>query len=168
MTGWVKKEILSESNTKSQKRKLRQFIDLGEMLLECNNLNGVMEIVAGLNSAELLREDALWKSIGAKHRSKFSNLEGIVHSRWNYSALRRFVATPRGKGPVVPYLGLLLHDLTVLGENHKSFLKDEMVNFEKLKDLGALMIQVVKLQETGQAYEFTDHPEAAYFFDNLE
>uniref|UniRef100_F7HZY2 Rap guanine nucleotide exchange factor 5 n=1 Tax=Callithrix jacchus TaxID=9483 RepID=F7HZY2_CALJA len=93
------------------------------------NLNSFFAIVMGLNTASVSRLSQTWEKIPGKFKKLFSELESLTDPSLNHKAYRD--AFKKMKPPKIPFMPLLLKDVTFIHEGNKTFL-DNLVNFEKL------------------------------------
>lgn len=83
----------------------------------------------GLNTASVSRLSQTWEKIPGKFKKLFSELESLTDPSLNHKAYRD--AFKKMKPPKIPFMPLLLKDVTFIHEGNKTFL-DNLVNFEKL------------------------------------
>ncbi|XP_030203690.1 rap guanine nucleotide exchange factor 5 [Gadus morhua] len=83
----------------------------------------------GLNTASVSRLNQTWEKCPGKFKKLFSELELITDPSLNHKAYRE--AFKRMKPPKIPFMPLLLKDITFIHEGNKTF-HDNLVNFEKL------------------------------------
>ena len=130
---WVIKNILAQNDAKLRTKILNKFLKLGEKLKKLNNMNGVMEILSGLENAAVFRLKKSWEKA---NNEIYESLSSLLASSQNHSEYRKTLrehVTP----PAVPYLGIFLSDLTFIEEGNKDFLPSpldntiELINFEK-------------------------------------
>ena len=60
ISDWISTEIVKEVDDDKRIFLLKQFIFLGKTLLEINNINGIMEVWSGLNSAPVRKVQSTW------------------------------------------------------------------------------------------------------------
>jgi len=146
---------------------VRRFITIAEHLRDLGNYNGVMEIIGGLNSFVVSRLQATWAQIPQRYTTIFNELNQLMESKSNYRDYR--TAMKERKGPVLPYLGVILRDILFIEEGNKNYVgdsKDQIINFEKIQLLGEVLIQVRKQQEN-MSYPFDNVTALQHFFMTL-
>jgi len=154
---WVATEIVMQSELRDRVACVRRFITIAEHLRDLGNYNGVMEIIGGLNNFVVSRLQATWASLSQRYTATFNDLNLLMESKSNYRDYR--AAMRERRGPVLPYLGVILRDILFIEEGNKNFVgdsKDQVINFEKIQLLGEVLIQVRKQQEN-----------VSYPFDNV-
>ena len=90
---------------RERSRCVRLYIDLARESHAVGNLNGVMEIVAALNSAALYRLKRTWDGLQRSSRRDFDELCALVKPERSHAALRSEMKAAARRGAAVPYLG---------------------------------------------------------------
>ncbi|XP_041494718.1 rap guanine nucleotide exchange factor 5 isoform X2 [Microtus oregoni] len=127
---WVATEILLCSQLGKRVQLLKKFIKIAAHCKAQQNLNSFFAIVMGLNTASVSRLSQTWEKIPGKFKKLFSELESLTDPSLNHKAYRD--AFKKMKPPKIPFMPLLLKDVTFIHEGNKTFL-DNLVNFEKLE-----------------------------------
>ena len=155
---WVIKNILAQNDAKLRTKILNKFLKLGEKLKKLNNMNGVMEILSGLENAAVFRLKKSWEKA---NNEIYESLSSLLASSQNHSEYRKTLrehVTP----PAVPYLGIFLSDLTFIEEGNKDFLPSpldntiELINFEKRRKYSHV-IQDIKLFQYPYNLDVDEH-----------
>nr|BAC26723.1 unnamed protein product [Mus musculus] len=126
---WVATEILLCSQLGKLVQLVKKFIKIAAHCKAQQNLNSFFAIVMGLNTASVSRLSQTWEKIPGKFKKLFSELESLTDPSLNHKAYRD--AFKKMKPPKIPFMPLLLKDVTFIHEGNKTFL-DNLVNFEKL------------------------------------
>ncbi|KAF6086709.1 Rap guanine nucleotide exchange factor 5 [Phyllostomus discolor] len=126
---WVATEILLCSQLGKRVQLVKKFIKIAAHCKAQRNLNSFFAIVMGLNTASVSRLSQTWEKIPGKFKKLFSELESLTNPSLNHKAYRD--AFKKMKPPKIPFMPLLLKDVTFIHEGNKTFL-DNLVNFEKL------------------------------------
>ncbi|XP_052595153.1 rap guanine nucleotide exchange factor 5 isoform X2 [Peromyscus californicus insignis] len=126
---WVATEILLCSQLGKRVQLVKKFIKIAAHCRAQQNLNSFFAIVMGLNTASVSRLSQTWEKIPGKFKKLFSELESLTDPSLNHKAYRD--AFKKMKPPKIPFMPLLLKDVTFIHEGNKTFL-DNLVNFEKL------------------------------------
>uniref|UniRef100_A0A5F9CEW1 Rap guanine nucleotide exchange factor 5 n=1 Tax=Oryctolagus cuniculus TaxID=9986 RepID=A0A5F9CEW1_RABIT len=122
-------EILLCSQLGKRVQLVKKFIKIAAHCKAQRNLNSFFAIVMGLNTASVSRLAQTWEKIPGKFKKLFSELESLTDPSLNHKAYRD--AFKKMKPPKIPFMPLLLKDVTFIHEGNKTFL-DNLVNFEKL------------------------------------
>jgi len=135
VSGWVSTEIVTQPNLRKRAYVLKRFILLAEKLLEMQNFNSFLEIISGLNNVAVSRLKRTWKA--SKMDKRFEELERIMETRRNYGRYRQCLVD--ATGPVLPYFGVFLRDLSVAQMGNSSMVNNDegrpLVNVERFRIL---------------------------------
>ncbi|XP_053119671.1 rap guanine nucleotide exchange factor 5 isoform X4 [Hemicordylus capensis] len=126
---WVATEILLCNQLCKRVQLVKKFIKIAAHCKAQRNLNSFFAIVMGLNTASVSRLSQTWERIPGKFKKLFTELENLTDPSLNHKAYRD--AFKKMKSPKIPFMPLLLKDVTFIHEGNKTFL-DNLVNFEKL------------------------------------
>ncbi|XP_066151084.1 rap guanine nucleotide exchange factor 4 isoform X1 [Euwallacea fornicatus] len=133
---WVATEICMMSSLSKRVAVLRKFIKLAAYCREYQNLNAFCAIVMGLSNVAVSRLSNTWDKLPSKFRKLFTDFESMIDPSRNHRAYR--VSVGKLQPPVVPFMPLLLKDMTFTHEGNKTSL-DGLVNFEKMHMLAQTM-----------------------------
>uniref|UniRef100_A0A803U1B3 Rap guanine nucleotide exchange factor 5 n=1 Tax=Anolis carolinensis TaxID=28377 RepID=A0A803U1B3_ANOCA len=126
---WVATEILLCNQLCKRVQLVKKFIKIAAHCKAQRNLNSFFAIVMGLNTASVSRLSQTWERIPGKFKKLFTELESLTDPSLNHKAYRD--TFKKMKSPKIPFMPLLLKDVTFIHEGNKTFL-DNLVNFEKL------------------------------------
>ncbi|CAH1994986.1 unnamed protein product [Acanthoscelides obtectus] len=133
---WVVTEIVMTQSLSRRVGVLRKFIKLATYCKEYQNLNAFCAIVMGLSNVAVSRLSNTWEKLPSKFRKLFTEFEALIDPSRNHRAYR--VNVGKLQPPVVPFMPLLLKDMTFTHEGNKTCL-DGLVNFEKMHMLAQTM-----------------------------
>ncbi|XP_065173955.1 rap guanine nucleotide exchange factor 4 isoform X2 [Atheta coriaria] len=133
---WVVTEVLMSISLSKRVAILRKFIKLAAYCREYQNLNAFCAIVMGLSNVAVSRLSMTWDKLPSKFRKLFTEFEALIDPSRNHRAYRLSVG--KMQPPVVPFIPLLLKDMTFTHEGNKTCL-DGLVNFEKMHMLAQTM-----------------------------
>uniref|UniRef100_UPI0037E768FF rap guanine nucleotide exchange factor 5-like isoform X2 n=1 Tax=Semicossyphus pulcher TaxID=241346 RepID=UPI0037E768FF len=126
---WVMTEVLLCPMLCKRVQLIKKFIKIAAHCKAQRNLNCFFAIIMGLNAAAVSRLSQTWEKIPGKFKKLFSELETMTDPSLNHKAYRD--SFKKMKAPKIPFLPLLLKDITFIHEGNKTF-HDNLVNFEKL------------------------------------
>ncbi|XP_062265795.1 rap guanine nucleotide exchange factor 5 isoform X1 [Platichthys flesus] len=126
---WVMSEVLMCVSLNKRVQLLKKFIKIAAHCKAQRNLNSAFAIIMGLNTAAVSRLNQTWEKCPGKFKKIFSELELITDPSLNHKAYRE--SFKKMKPPKIPFMPLLLKDITFIHEGNKTF-HDNLVNFEKL------------------------------------
>uniref|UniRef100_A0A8C5FZE1 Rap guanine nucleotide exchange factor 5-like n=1 Tax=Gouania willdenowi TaxID=441366 RepID=A0A8C5FZE1_GOUWI len=141
---WVMTEVLLCQTICKRIQIIKKFIKIAAHCKAQRNLNCFFSIIMGLNTAAVSRLSQTWEKIPGKFKKLFAELETVTDPSLNHKAYRD--SFKKMKSPKIPFLPLLLKDLTFIHECNKTF-HDNLVNFEKLHmiaDMARLIRQCQK------------------------
>ncbi|KAM8975133.1 rap guanine nucleotide exchange factor 3 [Pelodytes ibericus] len=127
---WVVTEVCLCQDEDRRALLLRKFIKLASNLKEQKNLNCFFAVMFGLSNTAVSRMSRTWQRLPSKTRKLYSIFERLMDPSWNHRAYR--LAAAKLTPPLIPFLPLILKDLTFLHEGNRSTL-DNLVNFEKMR-----------------------------------
>uniref|UniRef100_A0A3Q3LLR0 Rap guanine nucleotide exchange factor 5 n=1 Tax=Mastacembelus armatus TaxID=205130 RepID=A0A3Q3LLR0_9TELE len=147
---WVMSEVLMCVSLNKRVQLLKKFIKIAAHCKAQRNLNSAFAIIMGLNTAAVSRLNQTWDKCPGKFKKLFSELELITDPSLNHKAYRE--AFKRMKPPKIPFMPLLLKDITFIHEGNKTF-HDNLVNFEKLHMIAdtVRMIRHCQSDQPGEA-----------------
>ncbi|XP_022529708.2 rap guanine nucleotide exchange factor 5b [Astyanax mexicanus] len=163
---WVMTEVLLCPALCKRVQLLKKFIKIAAHCKAQRNLNSFFAIIMGLNTAAISRLSQTWEKVPGKFKKLFSELESLTDPSFNHKAYRD--AFKKMKSPKIPFLPLLLKDITFIHEGNKTFL-DKLVNFEKLHMI-ADMVRIIRqcqADRMGNMLTQKDSPEVKGYINYL-
>ncbi|KAM7390944.1 hypothetical protein PAMP_021672 [Pampus punctatissimus] len=124
---WVRSVIILQDKPQDREKLLLKFLKIMKHLRKLKNFNSYLSILSALDSAPLRRLD--WQKSSAEAREECSSL---IDSSSSFRAYR--VALSEVEPPCIPYLGLILQDLTFVHLGNPDTLmtsQGSKVNFSK-------------------------------------
>ncbi|CAI5649022.1 rap guanine nucleotide exchange factor 1 [Oreochromis niloticus] len=124
---WVRSVIILQDKPQDRERLLLKFLKIMKHLRKLNNFNSYLSILSALDSAPLRRLD--WQKSTSEALEEFSTL---IDSSSSFRAYRAALAEV--EPPCIPYLGLILQDLTFVHLGNPDTLmtsQGSKVNFSK-------------------------------------
>ncbi|KAK8761746.1 hypothetical protein V5799_026986 [Amblyomma americanum] len=126
---WVVTEMCLANTLSRRVTLLRKFIKIAAHCREYQNLNAFFAIVMGLSNVAVSRLSQTWERLPGKLKRTFAEFETLIDPSRNHRRYR--VAVSKVQPPLVPFMPLLLKDMTFCHEGNKTFI-DGLVNFEKM------------------------------------
>ncbi|KAM9360729.1 rap guanine nucleotide exchange factor 1-like [Symphorus nematophorus] len=124
---WVRSVIILQDKPQDREKLLLKFLKTMKHLRKLNNFNSYLSILSALDSAPLRRLD--WQRSTAEALEEYSSL---IDSSSSFRAYRAALAEV--EPPCIPYLGLILQDLTFVHLGNPDTLmtsEGSKVNFSK-------------------------------------
>ncbi|XP_031432824.1 rap guanine nucleotide exchange factor 5-like [Clupea harengus] len=155
---WVMTQVLLCSSLCTRVQLLKKFIKIAAHCKAQRNMNSFFAIIMGLNTAAISRLSQTWEKVPGKFRKLFSELETLTDPSLNHKAYR--TTFKKMKTPKLPFLPLLLKDITFIHEGNKTFL-DNLLNFDKLHMIAesARLIKHCQLDPMGDMLRPKDNPD---------
>ncbi|KAL2315918.1 Ras guanine nucleotide exchange factor efc25 [Schizosaccharomyces pombe] len=147
-TYWIINCILEKKNTKARAAVISFFIQTAYKCLSLQNFSTLMSIVSALNSAPIYRLHAAYKLVKAEDIICLSGLREIVETKKNFSTYRALLR--KAELPCVPFLGVILSDLTFIDEGNPDVLDSSphLLNFNKRHRLADVVADVCRFQSS--------------------
>ncbi|XP_046690542.1 rap guanine nucleotide exchange factor 5 isoform X2 [Silurus meridionalis] len=163
---WVMSEVLLCPSLGKRVQLLKKFIKIAAHCKAQRNLNSSFAIIMGLNTAAVSRLNQTWEKVPGKFKKLFSELELLTDPSLNHKAYRD--AFRKMKPPKIPFMPLLLKDITFIHEGNKTF-HDNLVNFEKLHMIAdtVRLIRHCQTEQTGSEVAQSDSVDVRSSVHNL-
>ncbi|XP_060906751.1 rap guanine nucleotide exchange factor 5-like [Labrus mixtus] len=163
---WVMTEVLLCPMLCKRVQLIKKFIKIAAHCKAQRNLNCFFAIIMGLNAAAVSRLSQTWEKIPGKFKKLFSELETITDPSLNHKAYRD--SFKKMKAPKIPFIPLLLKDITFIHEGNKTF-HDNLVNFEKLHMIAETVriIRQCQKDHMGNGIMQKSSPEVRAYIDYL-
>uniref|UniRef100_A0A8C3SVK4 CRK SH3-binding GNRP n=1 Tax=Chelydra serpentina TaxID=8475 RepID=A0A8C3SVK4_CHESE len=123
MSYWVRSIIMQQEKPQDRERLLLKFIKIMKHLRKLNNFNSYLAILSALDSAPIRRLE--WQKQTSEGLAEYCTL---IDSSSSFRAYRAALAEV--EPPCIPYLGLILQDLTFVHLGNPDYI-DGKVNFSK-------------------------------------
>ncbi|XP_062363906.1 rap guanine nucleotide exchange factor-like 1 [Cinclus cinclus] len=126
---WVGTELLLCEGLGKRAHLLKKLIKIAAICKQNQDMLSFYAIVIGLNNAAISRLRLTWEKLPGKFKNLFRKFENLTDPCRNHKTYREVLA--KMKPPLIPFVPLILKDLTFLHEGSKTLL-DGLVNMEKL------------------------------------
>lgn len=138
---WVSTQIITQPEALSRAAAIDKFVSIGTALCAMNNFNGVVEILSALHSSAIARLKETWALVPKETMAALEELDMLMNTDGNFRFYRQLL--DKSKPPVVPYMGLLLTDLTFLDDANLTELGkgeegSKLLNLEKIRMLAGV------------------------------
>ncbi|XP_070581688.1 rap guanine nucleotide exchange factor 1-like isoform X2 [Ptychodera flava] len=125
MSYWCRSVILQQDKAQEREKLLAKFIKIMKHLRRLNNFNSYLALLSALDSAPVRRLE--WQKQTAADLQEYCVL---IDSSSSFKAYRAALA--EANPPCIPYLGLILQDITFINLGNRDTLDSpELVNFSK-------------------------------------
>ncbi|CAI5454575.1 unnamed protein product [Caenorhabditis angaria] len=121
---WVRTQIIIQSSQKDRERYMMKFIKVMKHLREMCNFNSYLAILSAIMSTPLARLE--WDK---KIKDALKDHTGIMDTAQSYKNYRALLQT--AKPPCVPYIGIILQDLTFVHAGNPDTIPADRCNNKK-------------------------------------
>ncbi|OQE36019.1 hypothetical protein PENCOP_c012G04499 [Penicillium coprophilum] len=145
LSNWVCALILAESELKKRTQVIGHLVNVANICHQLQNYSAMISILAGLESAPIYRLARTWAMVTERSCNTLRPMQAIIFSAHNYQAYRDTlrVAVP----PCIPFLGLLLKDLTFIEDGNPAMTPEGLINFHKYTMLASTIHEIQRLKE---------------------
>ncbi|XP_037028363.1 guanine nucleotide-releasing factor 2 isoform X14 [Bradysia coprophila] len=161
MSYWARSQILKQEDSKDREKHVIKFIKIMKHLRKINNFNSYLALLSALDSAPIRRLE--W------HRTITDGLKeycALIDSSSSFRAYRQALAETNP--PCIPYIGLVLQDLTFVHIGNQDFLSEGVINFSKRWQQHNIVVNMKRFKKGSSSYPFTKKERIIGFFDNFE
>uniref|UniRef100_A0A5K4FE73 Rap guanine nucleotide exchange factor 2 n=1 Tax=Schistosoma mansoni TaxID=6183 RepID=A0A5K4FE73_SCHMA len=132
---WAPTEICNETNLNRRVDLLKRFIKLAKLCRELLNFNTMFCLLVGLHQTPVERLKQTWDRLPNKYQKIYRDLSMVLDTSRNFHHYRTLLSANNVSAPMLPYLPLVLKDLTFIHLGNPSCTPDGLVNFVKLRML---------------------------------
>ncbi|KAM9325890.1 rap guanine nucleotide exchange factor 1 [Gastrophryne carolinensis] len=157
MSYWVRSIIMLQEKAQDRERLLLKFIKIMKHLRKLNNFNSYLAILSALDSAPIRRLE--WQKQTSEGLAEYCTL---IDSSSSFRAYR--AALSEVEPPCIPYLGLILQDLTFVHLGNPDHI-DGKVNFSKRWQQFNILDSMRRFQQVH--YEIRRNEDIISFFNDF-
>ncbi|TGZ60497.1 hypothetical protein CRM22_008499 [Opisthorchis felineus] len=132
---WAPTEICMESNLNRRVDLIKRFIKLAKLCRDLRNFNTMFCILVGLHQTPVERLKQTWERLPNKYFKMYRDLSMVLDTSRNFFQYRNMLTGTETAAPMLPYLPLVLKDLTFIHLGNPSRSSDGLINFVKLRML---------------------------------
>ncbi|KAL7713446.1 Guanine nucleotide exchange factor [Entamoeba marina] len=145
VTNWVSSSIISVDDINQRAELISKFIDVAVSMLDHLNFTGFFEFYSGLVSANVSRLTKTWEMVKNVDQ-RMKPLRELAEPTKSYAAYRNHIKQNITQ-PSIPFLGVIIQDLTFIDEGNPDSTPDDHVNFEKCRLMAKQLIVIKTLQQ---------------------
>ncbi|KAM6450500.1 rap guanine nucleotide exchange factor-like 1 [Liasis olivaceus] len=153
---WVATEVLLCESLGKRAHLLKKFIKVAAVCKQHQDMLTFYAVVIGLNNAPVSRLRLTWEKLPGKFKNLFRKFENLTDPCRNHKSYREVLT--RMKPPIIPFVPLILKDLTFLHEASKT-LVDGLVNVEKLHSVAEKVRTIRKCRSRPLCLEMESSPQ---------
>ncbi|XP_077161463.1 rap guanine nucleotide exchange factor 1 isoform X4 [Paroedura picta] len=157
MSYWVRSIVMLQEKAQDRERLLLKFIKIMKHLRKLNNFNSYLAILSALDSAPIRRLE--WQKQTSEGLAEYCTL---IDSSSSFRAYR--AALSEVEPPCIPYLGLILQDLTFVHLGNPDYI-DGKVNFSKRWQQFNILDSMRRFQQAH--YEIKRNDDIISFFNDF-
>ncbi|KAM7346903.1 C3G guanyl-nucleotide exchange factor isoform 3-T3 [Cochliomyia hominivorax] len=159
MSYWARSKILMLTCAKEREKYVEKFIKIMTHLKKIHNYNSYLALLSALSSSPIRRLE--WnKSI----KENIHNNCNIIDSSSSFRNYRQALA--EASPPCIPYIGLVLQDLTFVHVGNPDYLKDGVINFSKRWQQYNIIVNMKRFQK--EPYTYRRNERIIRFFEHFE
>ncbi|XP_019405886.1 PREDICTED: rap guanine nucleotide exchange factor-like 1 isoform X2 [Crocodylus porosus] len=152
---WVATEILLCETLGKRAHLLKKFVKIAAICKQNQDMLSFYAVVIGLNNAAVSRLRLTWEKLPGKFKNLFRKFENLTDPCRNHKTYREVLT--KMKPPIIPFVPLILKDLTFLHEGSKTLL-DGLVNIEKLHSIAEKVRTIRKYRSRPLCLEMESSP----------
>ncbi|XP_042565295.1 rap guanine nucleotide exchange factor 1b isoform X2 [Clupea harengus] len=157
MSYWVRSVIIQQERAQDREKLLLKFIKIMKHLRKLNNFNSYLAILSALDSAPIRRLE--WQKQTSEGLEEYCTL---IDSSSSFRAYRAALADV--EPPCIPYLGLILQDLTFVHLGNPDLVEGK-VNFSKRWQQFNILDSMRRFQQVH--YELKRNDDIISFFNEF-
>ncbi|KAK9498271.1 hypothetical protein O3M35_002943 [Rhynocoris fuscipes] len=159
MSYWARSRILEQHDAKDREKYVVKFIKIMKHLRKINNFNSYLALLSALDSAPIRRLE--WQ----KHITEgLKEYCALIDSSSSFRAYRQ--ALGETQPPCIPYIGLVLQDLTFVHIGNSDYLSDGVINFSKRWQQFNIVENMKRFKKG--TYNFKKNERIIAFFSNFD
>ncbi|XP_058127342.1 guanine nucleotide-releasing factor 2 [Anopheles coustani] len=159
MSYWARTQILSQNDAKDREKHVIKFIKIMKHLRKINNYNSYLALLSALDSAPIRRLE--WHKTITEGLKEYC---ALIDSSSSFRAYRQALAETNP--PCIPYIGLVLQDLTFVHIGNPDLLPDGSTNFSKRWQQYHIVVNMKRFRKG--SYPFKKNERIIGFFDNFD
>ncbi|XP_034106183.2 guanine nucleotide-releasing factor 2 isoform X8 [Drosophila albomicans] len=159
MSYWARSKILRLQDAKEREKHVNKFIKIMKHLRKMNNYNSYLALLSALDSGPIRRLE--WQKGIAEELCSFC---ALIDSSSSFRAYRQALAETNP--PCIPYIGLVLQDLTFVHVGNQDYVSKGVINFSKRWQQYNIIVNMKRFKKC--AYPFRRNERIIRFFDNFK
>ncbi|XP_052230046.1 rap guanine nucleotide exchange factor 1-like isoform X2 [Dreissena polymorpha] len=160
MSYWCRTRILLQNEAKEREKYMVKFIKIMRHLRKMNNFNSFLALLSALDSAPVHRLD--WPR---QHIEALKDFCQLIDSSGSFRYYRQALAET--DPPCIPYIGLILQDLTFINIGNQDLLPDGSINFAKRWQQFHILDSMRRFRDKKCNYEIKKNEKIVGMFDSF-
>ncbi|KAK7076346.1 Rap guanine nucleotide exchange factor 1, partial [Halocaridina rubra] len=159
MSFWARSRILEQEDARDREKCVMKFIKIMKHLRNMNNFNSYLALLSALDSAPIRRLE--WQKNITDGLKEYC---ALIDSSCAFRAYRQ--ALSETSPPCIPYIGLILQDLTFVDIGNNHLISDGIVNFSKRWQQFNILDNMKRFKKC--QYNFKKNEKIIAFFNNFD
>ena len=160
-------DILSYEFPKDRAKMIEKWSKIAEYCKTINNFNDLFAINSALNNYIVRGLSLTFKEVSKKNLTLIKELNKFCDCQGNYKRVRDYITNLKPNEYYLPYLGILLRDLSFFEENSKYIINGILINLEKIEKIQKTLDIFFKFRYL-EKKKIDKIPTQLNFFENLE
>lgn len=144
VVAWAATEVLRGDTFESRAETICRLIDVAIAARTLDNYNCLMAILTALESAPVARLSFTFELLPVEYEERFQDLRETMAMASNYFNYRK--ALKAAGAPCVPYLGVMMQDLTFIDDGNPDLIDGRLVNVDKHRMTANVIRQLQQFQ----------------------
>ncbi|ELU15822.1 hypothetical protein CAPTEDRAFT_20589 [Capitella teleta] len=158
MSYWCCTRILENEDPKEREKYYVRFLKIMKHLRKLSNFNSYLAVLSALNSSPISRLE--WQK---QNSEALQELSMLIDSSCSFRAYRQALAET--SPPCIPYIGIILQDLTFIHIGNPDNFADGNINFAKRWQQFHILDSMRRFKMN---YNFKENPKILAMFNNFE
>ena len=170
LTSFIIEDILSYDFPKARAKIIHQWIKVADYLKLRKDHNDCFAIYSALNHYIITGLQLTKKEMSTKANTLHNKIKEYCSIEGNYKYFREeMIKCAKNNEFYIPYLGILLRDISFYEANYDYIMDDGLINVEKLEKVQSVIDDFFQFKNINGIYsEINKYPEELEFFKHLE
>ena len=170
LTSFIMEDILSYDLPKERAKIIEGWVKVAEYLKLRKDHNDCFAIFSALKNYIITGLKLTWKELKSKTKALINEVSEYCNFERNYKNLREeMINCINSNEFYLPYLGMLLKDISFYEANYEYLISDNLINIEKIEKVQLTIDNFFYFKNIPDIYnKNSEYPKELYFFNDLE